>query len=158
MKKIISLVLCAVVVLSLAACGSKKNDVSPANALKAEFVELAKKGDSASAIAANLASNGKLMPFSAGAMDVEPGLLMGFDNYEVKNFKSGAVFMPMIGSIPFIGYVFEAEDAAAAAALATELETNCNPRWNICVAAEETVTAVEGSKVFFCMRPLSFEE
>ena len=158
MKKFLSLVLCAVMVLSLVACGAKKEEnLSPANTLKAEFVELAKGGKTALEIAETLITN-KIIPFAGGAMEIEPGLLSGFDNYEVKGFKSGAVFMPMIGSIAFVGYVFELEAGADANAFVNELTTNANPRWNICVAAEETVTAVEGSMVFFCMSPLSFEE
>ena len=158
MKKILSLVLCAAMVLTLVACGSKKGgDLSPANTLKAEFVELAKGGESALQIAEKLVTN-KIIPFAGGAMEIEPGLLSGFDNYEVKGFKSGAVFMPMIGSSAFVGYVFELEAGADANAFVNELTTNANPRWNICVAAEETVTAVEGNMVFFCMSPLSFEE
>ena len=158
MKKFISLVLCAVMVLTLVACGSKKDEnLSHANALKAEFTELAKGSDSALQIAEKLITN-EIIPFAGGAMEIEPGLLAGFDNYEVKGFKSGAVFMPMIGSIAFVGYVFELEAGADANAFVNELTTNANPRWNICVAAEETVTGVEGNKVFFCMSPLSFEE
>ena len=158
MKKILSLVLCAAMVLTLVACGSKKGgDLSPANTLKAEFVELAKGGESALQIAEKLVTN-KIIPFAGGAMEVEPGLLAGFDNYEVKGFKSGAVFMPMIGSIAFVGYVFELEAGADADAFVNELTTNANPRWNICVEAEETVTGTEGNMVFFCMSPLSFEE
>ena len=99
MKKFISLVLCAVMVLTLVACGSKKEEnLSPANTLKAEFTELAKGSDSALQIAEKLITN-EIIPFAGGAMEIEPGLLAGFDNYEVKGFKSGAVFMPMIGSI-----------------------------------------------------------
>ena len=158
MKKFLSLVLCAAMVLTLVACGSKKGgDLSPANTLKEEFVELAKGGESALQIAEKLVTN-EIIPFAGGAMEVEPGLLAGFDNYEVKGFKSGAVFMPMIGSIAFVGYVFELEAGADADAFVNELTTNANPRWNICVAAEETVTGVEGNMVFFCMSPLSFEE
>ena len=158
MKKILSLVLCAAMVLTLVACGSKKGgDLSPANTLKAEFVELAKGGESALQIAEKLVTN-KIIPFAGGAMEVEPGLLAGFDNYEVKGFKSGAVFMPMIGSIAFVGYVFELEAGADVNAFVNELTTNANPRWNICVEAEETVTGTEGNMVFFCMSPLSFEE
>ena len=157
MKKILSLVLCAAMVLTLVACGSKKGgDLTPANTLKAEFVELAKSGDSALQIAEKLVTN-KIIPFAGGAMEIEPGLLSGFDNYEVKGFKSGAVFMPMIGSIAFVGYVFELEAGADADAFVNELTANANPRWNICVAAEETVTGIEGNMVFFCMSPLSFE-
>ena len=158
MKKFITLVLCAAMVLSLVACGSKKEEnLTPANTLKAEFVELAKGGESALQIAEKLVTN-EIIPFAGGAMEIEPGLLAGFDNYEVKGFKSGAVFMPMIGSIAFVGYVFELEAGADAAAFVNELTTNANPRWNICVEAEETVTATEGNMVFFCMSPLSFEE
>ena len=157
MKKFITLVLCAAMVLSLVACGSKKEEnLTPANTLKAEFVELAKKGESSLQIAEKLISN-KIIPFAGGAMEIEPGFLSGFDNYEVKGFKSGAVFMPMIGSIAFVGYVFELEAGADANAFVNDLTANANPRWNICVAAEETVTAVEGNMVFFCMSPLSFE-
>ena len=157
MKKFIALVLCAVMVLSLVACGSKKEEnLTPANTLKAEFVELAKKGESSLQIAEKLITN-KVIPFAGGAMEIEPGFLSGFDNYEVKGFKSGAVFMPMIGSIAFVGYVFELEAGADANAFVDELTANANLRWNICVAAEEMVTAVEGNMVFFCMSPLSFE-
>ena len=158
MKKILSLVLCDAMVLTLVACGSKKGgDLSPANTLKAEFVELAKGGESALQIAEKLVTN-EIIPFAGGAMEVEPGLLAGFDNYEVKGFKSGAVFMPMIGSIAFVGYVFEQEAGADFNAFVNELTSNSNPRWNICVEAEETVTGTEGNMVFFCMSPLSFEE
>ena len=158
MKKFLSLVLCAAMVLSLVACGSKKGgDLSPANTLKGEFVELAKGGKTALEIAEALVTN-EIIPFAGGAMEIEPGLLAGFDNYEVKGFKSGAVFMPMIGSIAFVGYVFELEAGADANAFVNELTANANPRWNICVEAEETVTGTEGNMVFFCMSPLSFEE
>ena len=159
MKKFMTLFLCAVMVLSLVACGAKDGgDLTPANELKAQFVELAKGEDSALQIAEKLVGNTEIIPFAGGAMEVEPGLLSGFDNYEVKGFRSGAMFAPMIGSIAFVGYVFELEDGADAEAFVNELTANSNPRWNVCVEAEETVTAVEGNKVFFVMSPLSFEE
>ena len=94
----------------------------------------------------------------AGAMEVEEGVLSGFDNYEVKGFKSGAVFMPMIGSIPFIGYVFELADGVSASDFVSNLKANANLRWNICVTADEMVTATSGNKVFFVMCPEQFEE
>ena len=157
MKKILSLVLCAAMVLPLVACASKKGgDLSPANTLKAEFVELAKGGESALQIAEKLVTN-KIIPFAGGAMEVEPGLLAGFDNYEVKGFKSGAVFMPMIGSIAFVGYIFTLEDGADVNAFMENLKANSNPRWNICVAAEETLVSNVGNKVFFVMSPLYLE-
>ncbi|MBQ7986182.1 MAG: hypothetical protein IJ304_02825 [Clostridia bacterium] len=96
--------------------------------------------------------------FMGGAMPVEEGLLSGFDGAEIKGFKSGAVFMPMIGSIPFIGYVFELENAADVSGFISNLKNNANLRWNICVTADEMVTGSVGNKVFFVMCPTSLEE
>ncbi|MBR2929564.1 MAG: hypothetical protein IKC24_10490 [Oscillospiraceae bacterium] len=102
-------------------------------------------------------STHEVIKFGAGAMPVEPGLLSGFDNYEVTGFQEGAVFMPMIGSIAFVGYIFTLEDGADVNAFMENLKANCNPRWNICVAAEETRVASVGNKVFFVMSPLTLE-
>ena len=124
--------------------------------LLAEFNQKAKSGTALS-IAESFANGGSL-PFMAGAMEVEPGLLQGFDNYEVTGFKTGAVFQPMIGSIAFIGYVFELEEGVSASDFAAGLKNNANKRWNICTEADEMVTGISGNKVFFVMCPKSFEE
>ena len=126
------------------------------NKLLAEFKQKASSG-SALAIAESIATGGSL-PFMAGAMEVEPGLLSGFDNAEITGFKSGAVFQPMIGSIAFIGYVFELEDGVSASDFIANLKKNANLRWNICVEAEEMVTGRSQNKVFFVMSPKHFEE
>ena len=102
-------------------------------------------------------STHEVIKFGAGAMPVEPGLLSGFDNYEVTGFQEGAVFMPMIGSIAFVGYIFTLEDGADVNAFMENLKANSNPRWNICVAAEETLVSNVGNKVFFVMSPLYLE-
>ncbi len=107
---------------------------------------------------ANALLQNPAIQFMGGAMPVEEGLLSGFDNAEIKGFKSGAVFMPMIGSIPFIGYVFELENAADVSGFISNLKKNANRRWNICVEAEEMVTGSVGNKVFFVMCPTSLEE
>ena len=125
------------------------------NILLSEFKAQAGSKD-ALAIAENLAQN-SLLPFAAGAMEVEPGLLSGFDNFEVKGFKKGATFMPMMGSIAFVGYVFELEDNVKPADFIASLKKNANLRWNICVEAEEMVTGNVGNKVFFVMCPKAFE-
>lgn len=98
------------------------------------------------------------LPFAAGAMEVTPGFLAGFDNAEITGFKSGASFGPMIGSIAFIGYVFELEDGVSAKDFIKNLKDSANLRWNICVEAEEMVTGTAGNKVFFVMCPKQFEE
>ena len=184
MKKLIAMLLALVMVLSMAACGknptestnpstqgtqgtqpSGNADVTPdvsaetlGGKLWAAFEAAQTQSPSVTAEEmANILATNENIQFMCGAMPIEPGFLSGFDNYEVKGFKSGAVFMPMIGSIAFVGYVFELEAGADANAFVDELTANANLRWNICVAAEEMVTAVEGNMVFFCMSPLSFE-
>ncbi len=90
-----------------------------------------------------------------GAAEMMPGLLNGFDNYEVTGFKSGAMFGPMMGSVAFVGYVFELEEGADVESFMTGLTENCNPRWNVCVEADQTVVGAYNNMVFFLMCPIS---
>ena len=94
--------------------------------------------------------------FAGGSMPVEPGFLMGF-SADITGFKEAVNFMPMIGTIPFMGYVFTLEEGADVEAFIATLETNADPRWNICTEAEETVIEAVGNKVFFLMCPKSLE-
>ena len=127
------------------------------NTLLADFKIKANSGMGALEIAEGLMQN-EAIKFMGGAMEVEPGLLSGFDNTEITGFKSGAVFMPMIGSIAFVGYVFELENAADTGAFISKLKGSANMRWNICVEAEEMVTGSVGNKVLFVMCPKTLEE
>ena len=99
-----------------------------------------------------------IIQFSGAAMEVEEGLLTGFGNAEITGFNNGVMFAPMIGSIPFVGYVFELEDGADVDAFMQTLTDNANPRWNICVEADETVVENADNMVFFVMCPAQFEE
>ncbi len=107
-------------------------------------------GASAETIANGLLSN-SVIKFDGGVVPVEPGLLTGFDNAEIKGFSEGAMFAPMIGTIPFVGYVFTLDAGTNAADFVATLKKNANPRWNICTEAEETVADSAGNKVFFVM-------
>ena len=100
----------------------------------------------------------EMIQFMGGAMEVEPGLLSGFDNYEVTGFEKGAMFGPMMGSIAFVGYIFDLPEGADADAFVTGLKDNANPRWQICVTADETIVETSGDKVFFLMSPLTLEQ
>ncbi len=95
--------------------------------------------------------------FMGGAMPVDGEYFPGFDNYIPEGYVSGAMFMPMIGSIAYVGYVFELAEDADAEAFANTLTDNCNPRWNICVMADEVVTKIVGNKVMFLMCPATYE-
>ncbi len=96
--------------------------------------------------------------FSPVVMSVEEGMLTGFGNNEIKGFKSATTFAPMIGSIPFVGYVFELENAADTASFISTLKANANLRWNVCTEADEMITGSVGNKVFFVMCPTDFED
>jgi len=128
---------------------------SVGNTLLKDFKSKAAAATSMQELAQSLVEN-PIIQFMGGAVEVEEGYLSGFDNVEIKGFKSGAMFAPMIGSIPFVGYVFELENEADVPGFIKTLEDNANLRWNICVTADEMVTGSVGNKVFFVMAPTTF--
>lgn len=135
------------------------DSTSVAQTLVSEFKTLAADNSKTTQeIADALASAEVLSPIGTATMPIEDVYLSGFDNYEVNGFAECVMFAPMIGTIPFVGYVFTVGDGVDAAAFASDLEDNANLRWNICVAADEVATAVEGNKVMFVMAPMSFEQ
>jgi hypothetical protein len=128
-------------------------------ALRDSFVTLTTESPDASAtdIAEGLLANDYIL-FSGATMEVEPGYLTGFNNAEITGFEEGTMFAPMIGSIPFVGYVFTLADDADAESFQTLLLENADPNWNICTMADETISEVNGNKVFFVMCPLTLDE
>ena len=68
------------------------------------------------------------------------------------------MFAPMIGTIPFVGYIFVLEEGTDVDGFKSTLETNADPRWNICTEADETIVDSVGNTVFFLMSPNTFEE
>jgi hypothetical protein len=111
----------------------------------------------ATEIAEGLLANDFIL-FSGATMEVEPGYLTGFGNAEITGFEQGTMFAPMIGSIPFVGYVFTLSDDADEESFVTLLSENADPNWNICTEADETVIESAGNKVFFVMCPTSLDE
>ena len=99
-----------------------------------------------------------IIPFAGATMPVEEGLLNGFGNTEVTGFSEGVMFAPMIGSIPFVGYVFTLEEGADAETFMQSLKDSADLNWNICTAADEMTVEQSGNKVFFLMSPLNFSE
>ena len=169
MKKIIALLLTLVLVLGFAACGETgtQNETptpTPTEEAKApetvgEKIYADFKADhsgTAQEIAERLLKN-EIIQFMSGAMPVEEGFLSGFDNVEIKGFKEGVMFGPMMGSIAFVGYIFVLEDGADVNQFKTTLKDSANLRWQICVEAEELIVENEGNIVFFLMCPKSFE-
>lgn len=160
MKRLIAVLLALMTVFAFAACGNKNGDVeenlSVGHTLLKDFEERAENEDDVTAIAQALVEN-EVIQFMGGAMEVEPGFLTGFGEYEVTGFEKGAMFAPMIGTIPFVGYVFELADGTDAKEFIANLEANADLRWNICTEADEMVSGSVEDKVFFVMSPVEFE-
>lgn len=136
-----------------------EDGVSVAQTLLADFNALTEENADLSAeeIAASVISN-EIILFAADTAPIEEGLLTGFGNAEITGFEDGVTFGPIIGSIPFVGYIFDLPDDADASEFISLLEENANPRWNVCTEAEETVVSSNGDKVFFVMSPISLED
>ncbi len=181
MKKVIAILMAVVMLFAFAACSknptteentTEENAVntpveetseaavsgdSVAQTLAAEFKTLAATETDAQKIADALAASDAVSAIGAATMPVDPGFLTGFDNAEIKGFDTGVMFAPMIGTIPFVGYVFALADGTDADAFVKTLEDNANLRWNICTQADEMVAVAEGNIVMFVMAPMAFE-
>ena len=196
MKKIIALLACLTLLLSMAACGSSESSDPTTQATEPtteateptteatepstdEIVEtpdepattegtvgetlLATFKANATGTAeeiANTVISHPSIPFMGMAMAINPvdfEFLSGLGEAKIE-YKEAATFGPMIGTIPFIGYIFVVEDGTDVEAFKTTLEENANLRWNICTAAEELVIDNEGNTVFFLMCPTTFEQ
>ena len=176
MKKLFSILIAATLLLSLCACGSSAPaateppvhetptpSVAPSEtpagesmgqALLQDFTDRvnAEPDIGAEELAKALLEN-PVIEFSGDAVPVEQGLLTGFGNTEITGFAQGAMFAPMIGTIPFVGYVFVLDEGADAEAFVQTLKDNADPRWNICTEADETIAEHVGNTVFFVMCP-----
>ena len=157
MKKILAIVLALIMLLSVVACTKKEEPESYGpitSALLADFREVTKGGETDPEAIANKLAENSVIEFMPIIMPVEEGFLNGFSE-DVTGFDSAAVLAPMIGSIPFICYVFNTTDADA---LVSQLKEKADLRWNICTAADEMAVEKAGSTVFFVMAPASFED
>lgn len=159
MKRTLSLVLAALLALTLTACGqTAQTPATPGENLYQVFLDLHGENPDADVLtlAEELLSH-ESIPFAGAAVQVEPGLLAGFGNTEITGFQSAATFGPMIGTIPFIGYLFQLDDPGAGAEFCQVLESAADPQWNICTQADETIVRQDGDLVFFLMCPLDWE-
>ena len=168
MKKAATLILAILMMLQLTACGCSANPGNtgvitpevPENStgarLWAEFQqEITKNPDATPKEIADVLVGTMASQFMGEASVVEKDaeFLAGFDNYRVTGYREAAMYGPVIGSIAFVGYVFELENGTDPAAFVKNLTENCNPRWNVCVEAGQTACGAIGNRVFFVMYP-----
>lgn len=138
--------------------GSQQTSSSIGATLLNDFTTRVKANSSlsANAIAGAVVKN-SIIEFRGMAVDVSEGNLNGF-SAPISGFESGAMFAPMIGSIPFVGYVFKLPQGANVETFKSTLKANANMRWNVCTQADEMIVGNVGNTVFFLMCPKSFEE
>lgn len=156
MKKLFSFTaVIALTILCLTSCGEKKQQENStiAQILSDQFEILAKTENDSEKIAAALSTNPCLETGIVCEDITGSQFLSGFRS-EIKNYKKGYMIAPVIGSIPFVAYVFESDDTKA---LTDELYANFDMRWNICVEAEEMSCVKTARLVFFVMSPCFFE-
>lgn len=164
MKKII---LGSLALLMLCGCNAKQEDPKPVDEetivdnsdevevqdaidskFKSKFIDLSTGAENTDAIAEGLAQAG-FTEYDLATMDVEPGYLNGFTE-EVDGFEEATMFSPMIGTIPFVGYVFKTSDPVS---LLEKLEATHDLRWNICTEADIAFSAINDKYLMFVMSP-----
>lgn len=188
MKKIIALLACLALLMSMAACGAKTPETTeptteatdpttepttePTDSVETPDEPATTEGTVGETLLATFKANSTgtaqeiadlvisnpIIQFMPATMPMEPGFLSGFGEVEITGFEECVMFGPMIGTIPFIGYIFTLAEGADVEAFKTTLKDNANLRWNICTAAEELVVESEGNTVFFLMCPTTFEQ
>lgn len=160
-KRMFTLVLSIICIIVFTGCGKKEEDTNvPDTAggkIQQLFLDTVKENpDITSQELADTLIFDKMIPFSGATMPVEEGWLAGFDT-EITGFSDGVMFSPMIGTIPFVGYIFTVDESTSDDFMKT-LQDNANLRWNICTEADEMIVDKSGDKVFFLMCPSSFDE
>ena len=159
-KRMFTLVLSIICIMVFTGCGKKEEDTNvPDTAggkIQQLFLDTVKENpDITSQELADTLIFDKMIPFSGATMPVEEGWLAGFDT-EITGFSDGVMFSPMIGTIPFVGYIFTVDESTSDDFMKT-LQDNANLRWNICTEADEMQTTIVDNYVFFVMSPSNFE-
>ena len=160
-ERILTMILAMLCLMVFTGCGKKEADKNVPDTdggkLQQIFLdEMEENPDISSQELADTIITNKIIPFSGATMPVEEGWLAGFDN-EITGFSEGVMFSPMIGTIPFVGYIFTVDEGSSEDFIKA-LQDNANLRWNICTEAEEILVEQSGNKVFFLMCPSSFSE
>ena len=154
MKKIGKLLFAAVFcVLLITGCKNEEQKETVAAKLVAVFEEKIKEEKDIEKVANEISTNENI-EIAVGVMEAEEGYLDGFDG-EISGFKKAYSIKPMIGSQPFVAYVFETDDAST---LKDLLKEKANKRWNICTEADDLEISVVDNYVFLVMSPTNFDE
>ncbi len=140
-------------------CGKKEeepknNDNSVAINLVQEFKNEIAKSKDIQKVADNIAKSNIIIPHVEVADMTDADYLMGFKE-QITGYKKAYIIAPTISTIPFIAYIFEADNPTE---LVNTLKEQANLRWNICTEADEMQVEVVDNYVFFVMSPNNFDD
>lgn len=149
-KKIITILLC-ITVLFTTACNKEEN-LNNSEVLANTFKTQITSTNDIKKVAETI-SKEKIIDTNVEVFDIETGeYLSGFKS-EITGYKKAVGIRPMIGSIPFIAYIFDVDNPNE---FASKLEKEADLRWNICTEADYMKTEVVNNYVFFVMIPKEF--
>ena len=160
MKKIkilVLLILCSLTLI-ITGCTNKENNKNEevktvANQLVVKFSSEIAKSKDIKEVAEKISKSNIIVPTTIVTEITEDDYLAGF-NEEIKGFNKAVSIAPMIGTIPFVAYIFEVDNPEE---FASTLKEQANLRWNICTEADEMKTSIVDNYVFFVMSPNNFE-
>lgn len=157
-KSLILLILLFFSIVIITGCEKKEAneeviDNSIATQLDMQFLSLIKKDNDLEKIA-NEISNNDIIETNVEVVKLDKDSYIPGFKTEVKDFKSGYTVKPMIGSIPFVVYIFEVDNAKE---YSETLADNADKRWNICTEADDLKVSYYDNYVFLVMSPSSFE-
>ena len=154
----LSLVVCIILAMTfIMGCGKKEEEAiggTVATNLYIAFQNEIENEKDLEKVARSLLASDDLSELATDCVYIEEGYLNGFDD-EIKGFNQGIMFAPMIGTIPFVGYIFETDSPDA---LVDTLSEHAMLNWNICTVADEMVVKAVDNYVFFVMAPESFDQ
>lgn len=100
-----------------------------------------------------------LVPAAVTADDEGKYWLAGLGEFD--QFAEAAKFSPMIGSIPFVGYIFVLDQTQNTSAFINTLKGQANTRWNVCTEADLVITEAysdtQKKVVMFMMCPENYD-
>ncbi|MDO4198187.1 MAG: hypothetical protein Q4D13_04265 [Erysipelotrichaceae bacterium] len=142
MKKIITLIM-----ILLLACGCSSSNTEEPLSTGDKYLKVFT--DNSSKNIKDIASALKDVntDINMDTVEVFPGYLAGFSD-QINDFNEGYMISPLIGSIPFVAYVFKTDDKES---LKNEITEKMDMRWNICTQADSFVIADTDDLVFFMM-------
>lgn len=134
--------------------GIEASDSAAASAIKKLYLDAAGKNTDLMDIAAAMAQEGTI-PYNLDVFEIEQGAYLNGFSAEPAGYSRGVCFCPFIGTIPFVGYIFESENPEQ---LLSSLKETAMLDWNICTQADEVVSGIDGNRVLFVMTPSSFDD